>query len=239
MRRRGLLWLLAGASIAACKRGDPDDGTTPQPNALPPLTLRDDTPDLLLTYLDDRGDFHTTQRIEEIPPAHRNPVRVVVVTREEGASTSLFYVADLTQKRPDGTYVVTSMSRARWEALAEQRRGPAVAAPAPPPASAPPPGPGAPAPAPGQAAIIIYGASWCEPCHDAQDHLKRRRIAFTYRDIEADPVAHKEMLEKVERAGARKGPIPVIDVNGRILVGFNPSALDAAIGAAGRDRTAL
>jgi hypothetical protein len=40
------------------------------------------------------------------------------------------------------------------------------------------------------------------------------------------------MKRKLERAGMPGASIPVIDVMGRILIGFSPSALDRALEAA-------
>lgn len=228
-------WLLAGlASLAACKRGD--DGTAPKAGSLPPLTLRDDTPDLLLTYLDERGDFHTAQRPDEVPEAFRNPVRVVVTTRDEGSATSLLYVADLTLKRPDGTYAVISMPRTQWDTLADQKRIPGTKTAQPPATAAQPPA--RPPAAPG-GRVILYGASWCGPCHDVQEYLKARGVAFDYHDIDVDDAARKEMNAKVDRAGLRKGPIPVIDVGGRILIGYDPASLGRALKAIAGDSSAL
>ncbi|RYE83999.1 MAG: hypothetical protein EOO75_18655, partial [Myxococcales bacterium] len=123
--RRALVAGALGALVAsACCRERSDDGTAPQATSLPPLTLKESTPDLLLTYLDERGDHHTATRVADVPACCRNPVRVVVTTRDEGSSTPLLYVADLTQARADGTFAVASMPRARWEALAGEKRSP-------------------------------------------------------------------------------------------------------------------
>lgn len=77
--------------------------------------------------------------------------------------------------------------------------------------------------------VIIYGASWCGPCHQAQAYLKKRGVPFVEKDIEDDPGAAAEMQKKLQRAGIRGGSIPVIDVKGKILVGFSPGAVDAAL----------
>jgi glutaredoxin len=212
--------------------------------------LRDDTPDLLLTWVDDRGDFHTATRVDEIPEAARAAVRVVVTTRDEGSVTDLVYVADLSKKQPGGAYQVTSMKRSAWESLAEQRRQGRIAALAPPPTDTPRPSDpqqpaprAAPDPAPppalGQPRVIIYGAEWCRPCHEAEAHLKQRGIPVEMHDIEREPAAQQDMLRKLAQAGERGGSIPVIDVNGRIFVGYNPAAIDAALRDVRRQQTPL
>lgn len=233
IRRAVLAALAASLLLAACKRDAPA-GTDPTDQALPPLVLRDDTPQLLLTYVDARGHFHTTERIDEIPGEYRSPVRVVVTSRDEGSATNLLYVADLREKRPDGTYPVTSMTRPQWEILAARRREPVAVA-----SGAAPPPPTAQPARQGHTQVILYGASWCGPCHEAQDFLKARGVPFVYHDIDAEDDARKEMNRKLDRAGLRKGTIPVIDVKGRMLVGYNPSSLQAALKAANNDGSAL
>ena len=235
--RRALVALLVIAALSpACKRKD--DGTAPKARELPALVLRDDTPHLMLTWVDGRGDFHIAMSVAEVPPEGRAAVRVVVTDRDDGAATDLVYVARLDDKKPDGTYAVATMTRGEWEAIAESRRSPKVAA-IPRPSGEPPPRPPTPGANPGKVTVIIYGASWCGPCHDAQAHLKRRGVAFIYKDVEEDSGAAREMARKLERAGTRGGSIPVIDVGGRILIGFDPGALDAAVATAGRDGTEM
>ena len=49
-------------------------------------------------------------------------------------------------------------------------------------------------------------------------------MPYVLKDIEADRLADEEMQEKLETAGRRGGSIPVIDVQGQILVGFSEGA---------------
>ena len=57
-----LLGMLAAlAAPQACSHRAPDDGTAPAAaRSLPPLTIKDDTPDLMLTWVDDKGDAHVS-----------------------------------------------------------------------------------------------------------------------------------------------------------------------------------
>jgi glutaredoxin len=77
--------------------------------------------------------------------------------------------------------------------------------------------------------VIIYGASWCGPCHEAADYLKARGVAYVLKDIEQTPGAEAEMRDKLARVNRRYDAIPVIDVGGQILVGFSPGALARAL----------
>jgi glutaredoxin len=220
-----------------CKRRSPDDlaleAQEETPKSLPPLSLSDDTPDLLLTWLDSRGDAHLVNKLADVAPEGRDRVRVVITTKEDG-QRGLFYVANLNTKNPDGTYTVSTMPRAEWDSIITQRRQ-AFAAPAQAadPNGAEPPAPGA----KGQAApakpvsftVIVYGASWCGACHEAVAYLKRRKVPVIEKDIEQDPAAQSEMQAKLARAGVHGGSIPVIDVKGKILIGFEPNSLEAAV----------
>lgn len=214
-----------------CSRRD-DDGTAPKGvQALPALSIRDDTPNLLLTWLDDRGDVHTELHPADVPAAGRSVVRVVVTDREEG-TRDLFYVADLGVRGGDGSYATRTMPRRDWESLIDQRRRDYVAknTPALPPGPPATGGPGtAPRPPVVGAQVIIYGASWCRPCHEAAEYLTSIGVAYVMKDVDKDEAAHQEMRQKLERVGRREGPIPVLDVRGEILVGFSKSDIDRAL----------
>ena len=79
----------------------------------------------------------------------------------------------------------------------------------------------------------VYGADWCTPCHQALDHLKRRGVRATFKNIEKDGAAQAEMAAKLKRIGRADGRIPVIDIDGKILVGFSARAIAQALDRAG------
>ena len=233
------LALAMAASLAGCgeKR---DDGTAPTgaPN-LPALAIKEDTPNLLLTWIDDRGDTHSAQHPSEIPMEGKALVRVVVADREEGTRDPL-YVVHLTAPSGDGGFAARAMARREWESVIAKKRevflGKLAPKPPSPPASGAPSGePAAPPPTASSApvaanlVVIIYGASWCKPCHQAQDYLRSKGIQVIMKDVEESQEAASEMAAKLEKAGRRGGAIPVIDVRGQILVGYSRPELDRAI----------
>jgi glutaredoxin len=224
--------------LSGCKRrplGDElSEPAEPTNKTLPALTLTEDTPDLLLTWVDAKGDAHAVSKPADVPAEGRDRVRVVVTSREEG-TRDVFYVSNLTVKGSDGTYPVSTMTRSEWDNLITERRqalaAAAASAASPDDLEALPPGaagPGAKAQSAGFT-VIVYGASWCGACHQAVAYLKRRKVPVVEKDIEQDPAAESEMRAKLARAGVHGGSIPVIDVKGKILVGFEPHALDAAV----------
>ncbi|MBL8741916.1 MAG: glutaredoxin family protein, partial [Myxococcales bacterium] len=77
--------------------------------------------------------------------------------------------------------------------------------------------------------VTIYGAEWCGPCHEARAYLKKKGVKTVYKDIDQDSAARSEMKQKLDKVGARKGSIPVIDVGGQIIVGYSSGAIDRAL----------
>jgi glutaredoxin len=225
--------LLATALLASTgcgRQSDQDDhesAATPTTNELPPLDLTDDTPNLLLTWVDAKGDFHVVQQVGDVPEAGRERVRVVQTNREAGTG-QLVYVADLRTKTADGKYPVQTLTRAQWDEIGAERRKQRLEALAPSAsASAPAPPPKI---KPGELVVVVYGADWCKPCHDAERYLKRRGVDVRLKNIEEDAVARAELQGKLKRANLPgTAQIPIIDVGGQLLVGFSPSALDRAL----------
>jgi glutaredoxin len=240
--RTVVLALLVAFAATACRSSaEKDEGgakpavAAPRSNELPPLTVKADTPNLLLTWIDGQGDFHVVQKPAEVPSEGRKQVRVVVVDKEAGTG-ELVYVADLNETAPDGSYRLQTYTRAQRDELGASRRKARLEALAPsavpPPAASASAAPGAPKGGASKIVAVIYGASWCKPCHQAADYLKGRGVTVIQKDIEESEAAQAEMRQKLERAGRGGASIPVIDVMGQILIGYSPSALDRAIQAA-------
>jgi glutaredoxin len=228
------------AAASGCKRSSAA-GATADPDPAP-VVVKADSEGLLLTWIDDKGDFHVETRVADVPLIGRDAVRVVDPNRDQGTHADQIFVVDLRQAGAEGAFPIRTMTRADFEAIAVARRekaGPTLAAAAPSTSSsAPSTGTAAAEPDPGtsrpssKSAVIIYGAEWCGACHDAARYLRSKGIAFVEKDVEKDPSAAREMQQKLAKNGLRSGSIPVIDVRGRVMVGFNASEVDSALGAA-------
>lgn len=73
--------------------------------------------------------------------------------------------------------------------------------------------------------VIVYMTDWCPYCRKAREYLKSIGANFIEYDIDKDKFRHDEMLKK---SGGSKG-VPLIDVEGIIIRGYNPEAIKAAI----------
>jgi glutaredoxin len=229
---------LASLVCGGCKRSarsaspDPTAAAAPAPT----LVVREDSANLLLTWIDDKGDFHIETSVADVPMMGRDVVRVVDPDHEDTSRPDSFVIVDLRQAGADGNFPVRWMARADFEQLAVARRekaGPTLASAGP---NAPPP-PDRPAPAdPSKVAarsvVVIYGAEWCGACHEAAKYLRSKGIPYVDKDVEKDPGAAAEMQQKLAKNGLHEGSIPVIDVRGKVMIGFNPAEIDAALGQA-------
>ena len=73
--------------------------------------------------------------------------------------------------------------------------------------------------------VIVYSTEWCPWCHKAMDFLKKNGVPFEMRDVEKEPRYAEEMEKKSHQTG-----IPVIDLKGTIIVGFDQPAIMKALG---------
>lgn len=72
--------------------------------------------------------------------------------------------------------------------------------------------------------ITIYSAVWCGYCHAAKQYLDRLGVNYTDHDIEQDPSKAEEVVQKSGQMG-----IPVLDINGEIIVGFDRPKIDEVL----------
>lgn len=72
--------------------------------------------------------------------------------------------------------------------------------------------------------IIVYGAPWCAFCHAAMHYFDGKGVKYVYKDVEKDPAAGLEAVTKSQQRG-----IPVIDIDGEIIIGFDRPRIDAAL----------
>lgn len=72
--------------------------------------------------------------------------------------------------------------------------------------------------------VILYSADWCAFCRAAKDYFTKQGIAFEERNVEHNPQFMQESVEKSGQMG-----IPVIDIDGEIIIGFDRPRIEAAL----------
>lgn len=73
--------------------------------------------------------------------------------------------------------------------------------------------------------IKIYTTTYCPYCTLAKDWMKKHNLKFTEVNVENDPAAAKEMVRKTGQRG-----VPVIEIDGKFVVGFDKVALAKILG---------
>jgi glutaredoxin 3 len=72
--------------------------------------------------------------------------------------------------------------------------------------------------------VTVYSATWCAFCHAAKDYFDKLGVVYEDKDVEKDPKYAEESVTKSSQMG-----IPVIDIDGTIIVGFDRPKIDAAL----------
>lgn len=211
---------LSVGSLPACSKGEAK--ASPEPAAKLPV-VRDEATGQIFTYIDDKGAFLVESTPSKVPEASREHVRVMDASTEPPEGK--VFLVDLRAKRPDGTYAVTLGARAAFDAVAEGRRKALAVAQAPSGSTLGGDG----KVVPSRVSVVVYGASWCGACQKTRAYLKQKNIPFVDKDIDEDSSAAREMRAKLSKAGMRSQGIPVIDVGGKLMVGFDPGAIDRAL----------
>lgn len=73
--------------------------------------------------------------------------------------------------------------------------------------------------------VTIYSTPSCGFCVKVKDYLKSKNVPFTDINVANDPGKAEEMVRKSGQMG-----VPVVDINGKIIVGFNRPEIDKALG---------
>ena len=76
--------------------------------------------------------------------------------------------------------------------------------------------------------VKVYTATWCAFCHAAKQYLDQHGVKYADLDVEQNPDNGREAVEKSGQRG-----IPVLDIDGDIIVGFDRPKIDSALKAHG------
>jgi glutaredoxin len=218
-----LLWLAVPTWLAC---GNPVDDATAQLGAetdtkaqggslgeriTPPFAVKGELEGLLLVWFDAQG-VHTAQKRSEIPAASRALVRVgsLRAAPDPRLDADDIYVADLRAPQADGAYPVHRAGRTFFDAQVDHAKPPPKVEPA-------------------SASVVVYKASWCGACKAAEAFLREKHVTFVEKDVEKDPGAQAEMLQKAQAKGLSPRGVPVIDFRGEIMLGFDQARLEQLI----------
>jgi len=72
--------------------------------------------------------------------------------------------------------------------------------------------------------VKIYTTQTCPYCTMAKDYLRSKGVEFEEIDVSSDREKAMEMMKKSGQMG-----VPQIEINGKMIVGFNQAAIDEAM----------
>lgn len=73
--------------------------------------------------------------------------------------------------------------------------------------------------------VKIYTTSTCAYCKAAKEYFKEKGVEYEEVDLGANPDKVQELIQISGQMG-----VPVITVDGKVIVGFNKGAIDQALG---------
>ncbi len=73
--------------------------------------------------------------------------------------------------------------------------------------------------------VIVYSTPSCPWCVKAKDYLDSKNISYTDYDVAKN---YDKALEMVRKSGQQG--VPVLDINGNIIVGFDKPNIDKLLG---------
>ena len=73
--------------------------------------------------------------------------------------------------------------------------------------------------------VVVYSTPSCPYCHMAKDYLTDKKVEFVDYDVGVDQLRAEEMVQKSGQMG-----VPVLDIGGEIIVGFNRPEIDRLLG---------
>lgn len=216
--------LLAGLVLGpACspekppQAGDDDKPAAAARAAGPAVFNPEDQAEFILTYAGERGVFADCTTLAEVPEAARAKVGVSVFGLEP--PTGKVWVANLDAPLPEGGYALSAIPRDEFEeAVLGSGRASKFDLPAGLDAAE--------ELADREAPVIVYKTAWCGVCKQLEKYLQRKGVEYVAKDIEKDQAAAAELKAKADAKGVAMGSVPMIDVGGELLRGFDKNSLE-------------
>ena len=72
--------------------------------------------------------------------------------------------------------------------------------------------------------VIVYSTPSCPWCHKVKEYLTEKKVVFTDINVAEDEAKAQEMMDKSGQLA-----VPVVDINGKIIIGFDKPAIDLAL----------
>ncbi len=218
-------YLIIAFGMAGCASEEPP----PQSKEVSQVDLpvvNDERTDLILTWFADGGPA-VGSSVDEVPEAARREVRVQDPgIPPESRDPSVIYITDLSAPTKNGNYPVKAVKRADWESKRRALLEAKLEAAKKEAAKSAQANPGlAVVPQPGGAPVVMYATKHCPVCIKARRWLLEHKIPYIEHDIEKDMNAAKALQAKGRAQGVSTAGVPIFEIGGRLIPGFDPATI--------------
>lgn len=76
-----------------------------------------------------------------------------------------------------------------------------------------------------QPRVIVFSTPTCSFCNMTKKYFREKGIKFKDVDVSRDPIAARDMVRRSGQQG-----VPVIDIGGKIVVGFDRAKINKYLG---------
>jgi glutaredoxin len=213
-------------SLAACspeRPPKPDDARPASADGAAPSTaetasIEPGTTPAVFTYAAERGTFADTSKPDVVPEESRGLVKVSLLDGPAPPPGTV-WVANLRERDDEGNVALRPVPRDSFEELA---LGEGLSSKVELPEGLAPPE----HVAAKHDEVIVYKTAWCGVCKKVESYLKKKGVPYTAKDIEKDRAAASELQAKASEQKIETGSVPVIDVKGTLIVGFDRARLE-------------
>ncbi len=73
--------------------------------------------------------------------------------------------------------------------------------------------------------VIVFTTPTCTYCTAVKRYLRQQKVRFREVDVSRDAAAARDMQRRSGQMG-----VPVVDINGKVIVGFDRPRIDQALG---------
>lgn len=77
--------------------------------------------------------------------------------------------------------------------------------------------------------VVVFTTPTCSWCRRTKDYLRQQRVTFREVDVSRDATAARDLVRRTGQTG-----VPVIEIDGRPIVGFDKPTIDRLLGLGAR-----
>jgi glutaredoxin len=200
------------------------DNNKKKQNAAPPEkeyllpSVTDSSKNIMFSWFKDSTPATATD-ISKIPDDAKKNVRVQDLSLPpEKRNPDWIFLADLTKKNADGKYSVHAVKRSDYEKKRHPETAKATSGPSTDKTKVTLSSP-----------VILYATNHCPYCKKARKWLLQQQIPFKEVNIETDAAATSRLQKLGQEQGVSTAGVPMLEVNGRLIPGFDPAAVIRAL----------